>query len=92
MRPPSGSRALGTSSCRLLLHQDGSVQVQTGETEIGQGPEGELSDLQQAFVEEGAVQCGFCTPGVLMSAAEVLERGKEYTREELSGHLCRCTG
>ncbi len=61
-----------------------------------QGPEGELSDLQQAFVEEGAVQCGFCTPGVLMSAAEVLERGKEYTREELrrelSGHLCRCTG
>lgn len=61
-----------------------------------QAPEGGLSDLQQAFVDEGAVQCGFCTPGVLMSGVEVLESGKEYSREELrrllSGHLCRCTG
>lgn len=61
-----------------------------------QGPDGELSDLQQTFIDEGAVQCGFCTPGVLMSAVEVLESGQDYTREELrrqlSGHLCRCTG
>ena len=60
------------------------------------GPNGELSDIQQAFVEEAAVQCGFCTPGVILTAVEILESGKEYTDEELrkllSGHLCRCTG
>lgn len=64
------------------------------------GPNGELSDIQQAFIDEAAVQCGFCTPGVIMSAVEILENaektGREYTREELrkllSGHLCRCTG
>lgn len=60
------------------------------------GPNGELNDLQQAFVEEAAIQCGFCTPGFLMTATEILESGKEYTDEELrkllSGHLCRCTG
>ena len=57
---------------------------------------GELTRIQEAFIEEGAIQCGFCTPGVIMSAVEILESGKEYTREELrkllSGHLCRCTG
>lgn len=60
------------------------------------GPGGELSDIQQAFIDEAAVQCGFCTPGFIMSAVEILESGREYTREELkkqlSGHLCRCTG
>ena len=60
------------------------------------GPNGELSDIQQAFVDEAAVQCGFCTPGFIMTAVEILESGKEYTRDELrkllSGHLCRCTG
>lgn len=61
-----------------------------------QGPNGELSDIQQAFIDETAVQCGFCTPGIIMSAVEILETGEQYTREELrehlSGHLCRCTG
>ena len=60
------------------------------------GPGGELSDIQQAFVDEAAVQCGFCTPGFIMAAVRVLESGVEYTREELrkqlSGNLCRCTG
>lgn len=60
------------------------------------GPEGELSDIQQAFIDEAAIQCGFCTPGFIMSAVELLESGREYTDEEirkhLSGHLCRCTG
>ena len=50
----------------------------------------------RAFVEEAAVQCGFCTPGIIMSAVEIVGSGKQYTREELrkliSGHLCRCTG
>ena len=60
------------------------------------GPSGELSDIQQAFIEETAVQCGFCTPGFIMTAVEILETGKLYSDDELrkllSGHLCRCTG
>lgn len=60
------------------------------------GPNGELSPIQQAFIEEAAVQCGFCTPGLIMSAVEIVGTGKKYNREELkklvSGHLCRCTG
>jgi carbon-monoxide dehydrogenase small subunit len=58
--------------------------------------DGELSKIQQVFIDEGAVQCGFCTPGFLMSAAEIVRSGKDYTDDELrvliSGHLCRCTG
>ena len=60
------------------------------------GPNGELSDIQQAFVEEAAIQCGFCTPGFILTAVEILESGREYSdaelRKLLSGHLCRCTG
>ena len=60
------------------------------------GPDGELSDIQQAFIEETAVQCGFCTPGFIMTAVEILETNRLYTDDELrkllSGHLCRCTG
>lgn len=60
------------------------------------GPNGELDPIQQAFVEEAAVQCGFCTPGLIMTAVELVGSGKKYTRDELrkeiSGHLCRCTG
>lgn len=65
-------------------------------TEGLKGPNGELSPIQQAFVEEAAIQCGFCTPGLIMSAVEIVGTGKRYSREELkkliSGHLCRCTG
>lgn len=57
---------------------------------------GKISDIQKAFINEAAVQCGFCTPGFLMSALEILESGKMYSDSELrkllSGHLCRCTG
>ncbi len=60
------------------------------------GENGELSPIQRAFIEEAAVQCGFCTPGIIMSAVEIVGSGKHYTKEELrkliSGHLCRCTG
>ncbi len=60
------------------------------------GPNGELNPVQKAFVEEAAVQCGFCTPGLIMTAVEIVGTGKLYTRDELrkliSGHLCRCTG
>ena len=57
---------------------------------------GELSAIQQAFIDEGAVQCGFCTPGFILSAQEIINSGREYSdgelRKQLSGHLCRCTG
>ncbi|MEA4968898.1 MAG: xanthine dehydrogenase subunit XdhC [Candidatus Pelethousia sp.] len=60
------------------------------------GENGELHPVQQAFVEEAAIQCGFCTPGLVMTGVEIANSGKTYTREELreliSGHLCRCTG
>ena len=61
-----------------------------------QGEGGELNPVQQAFIDEAAVQCGFCIPGVIMSAVEIAGTGRTYTREEIrkliSGHLCRCTG
>ena len=65
-------------------------------TEGLKSPTGELTSIQQAFIDEAAVQCGFCTPGLIMTGVELVESGKKYTREELrkliSGHLCRCTG
>ena len=61
-----------------------------------EGPNGELSDIQQAFIDETAIQCGFCSPGFILTAKEILDSGKLYTDDELgkmlSGHLCRCTG
>lgn len=57
---------------------------------------GALTGPQRAFVEEGAVQCGFCTPGLLMAVHDLIERAEELdelaTREALAGNLCRCTG
>lgn len=62
----------------------------------GVAPVGSPSDVQQAFVDAGAVQCGFCTPGLIMAAHHLLEREPDPTelhiREELSGNICRCTG
>ena len=60
------------------------------------GGNGLLHPVQQAFVDEAAVQCGFCTPGFILTGVELVNSGKTYTRDELkeliSGHLCRCTG
>ena len=68
---------------------------QTGEG-TGSSPRAALSPIQQAFIDAGAVQCGFCTPGLLVAADEMLERTPNPTdadiREALSGNLCRCTG
>lgn len=62
----------------------------------GIAPVGAPSDVQQAFVDAGAVQCGFCTPGLIMATHALLDRSPEPTeyeiREELSGNVCRCTG
>ncbi len=60
------------------------------------GPDGELTRIQEAFIEEGAIQCGFCTPGFILSATVLLERGERLSREaikkHMAGNLCRCTG
>ena len=62
----------------------------------GIAPIGAPSDVQRAFVDAGAVQCGFCTPGLIMAAHDLLERSAQPSeieiREELSGNVCRCTG
>ena len=82
------------NSCIYLAVWAEGKHIRTLESLLG--PNGELSDIQQAFIEETAIQCGFCSPGFILSAVEILESGKEYTdaelRKLLSGHLCRCTG
>jgi 2-furoyl-CoA dehydrogenase 2Fe-2S iron sulfur subunit len=80
-------------SCLLLAVQADGCAVETVE---GLASDGDLHPLQQAFREHHALQCGFCTSGILMAGAELVERGKPVSRDEivdlLSGHLCRCTG
>ena len=79
------------NSCIYLAVWAEGKHIRTLESLLG--PNGELSDIQQAFIDEAAIQCGFCTPGFIMTAVELLETGREYTDDELlSGHLCRCTG
>lgn len=62
----------------------------------GVSKNGKLSKVQEAYIDEGAVQCGFCTPGLVLTTTALVESGKKYTDEEIkreiSGHLCRCTG
>ena len=81
-------------SCLMLAVQARGRAVTT--IEGLQGPEGELHPLQQAFLEHGGLQCGYCTPGFIMAATALLERNPKPTREEvrerLNGNLCRCTG
>ena len=80
-------------SCLTLPRQIGGAEVLTVEG-LAQGPE--LDPLQTAFAEEGAAQCGYCTPGMLMSAKALLDANHRPTRDEIaqaiSGNLCRCTG
>jgi len=80
-------------SCLCLAASFAGREIVTIE---GVAPPGAPSDVQQAFVDAGAVQCGFCTPGLIVAAHALLERNadpSEYEiREELSGNICRCTG
>ena len=80
-------------SCLLLAAQVDGAEIVTVE---GLAREGELTSLQQAFRRHHALQCGFCTPGILMAAEDLLAREPRATREQitdmLSGQLCRCTG
>jgi carbon-monoxide dehydrogenase small subunit len=81
------------NSCMMLAVEADGHKVLTVE---GLAPEGRLSPLQHAFVEHNAVQCGFCTPGMLMSAHALLKRNPAPTEQEIKealvGNLCRCTG
>lgn len=80
-------------SCLIL-----AIQTQNGavETIEGLSDSGEITDLQAAFRDRNALQCGFCTPGMLMAAQDLLKQSsmpdREQIREHLSGNYCRCTG
>ena len=80
-------------SCTVLAVQADGAEVTTIE---GMGSDGELHSLQAAFWEHHGLQCGFCTPGMIMAAADLLARNsspsEEDVREALAGNLCRCTG
>lgn len=74
-----------------------AAETDGGEIETIEGLEGdELHPLQQAFLDAGAVQCGFCTPGMIMSAKAILDQDphptREYVRKNMEGNICRCTG
>ena len=82
-------------SCIYLAVWAQGKQIRTLEGLMG--PNGELTKIQEAFIEEGAIQCGFCTPGFIMSATVLLERGeqeltRDMIRKYMAGNLCRCTG
>ncbi|MEV4940180.1 (2Fe-2S)-binding protein [Streptomyces zaomyceticus] len=84
-----------SGACGTSLDAAKKWEAKPGQdSQTGEGVE--LSPIQQAFIDAGAVQCGFCTPGLLVAADEMLERNPSPTdadiREALSGNLCRCTG
>ena len=85
----------GTPACSCLVAA-GQAQDRTVVTIEGLAAEDTLHPVQQAFVECGAVQCGFCTPGLIVAAHDLLERRAQPSdpeiREALAGNLCRCTG
>src|SRR3989440_11603003 len=80
-------------SCMMLAVQADGAKIETVE---GLGADGELNPLQQAFGEHHALQCGYCTPGMLMSAKALLDENPEPTegeiRRAIQGNICRCTG
>ncbi|SDY75898.1 (2Fe-2S)-binding protein [Tindallia californiensis] len=84
---------LAVNACLIMAHQVMHKHVTTVE---GLEENGELGILQQAFIDHGAIQCGFCTPGMMMSAKALLIKNANPTEEEIKkgieGNLCRCTG
>lgn len=81
------------NSCLILAVEAAGTEITTVE---GLSSDGNLTPLQEAFIEAGAVQCGFCTPGMIMSAQYLLKQNphpsEQEIKEGLSGNLCRCTG
>lgn len=80
-------------SCLVMAAAAQGAEIATVE---GLAPDGGLTDVQQAFLDEGAVQCGFCTPGLVVAVHQLLEENpvpsELETKEALSGNICRCTG
>ena len=85
---------LAVKSCMLLAVQADGASIETVESLAG--PDGALHPLQQAFSDRHALQCGYCTPGMLMSAKHLLDHNAEPTENEIrraiQGNVCRCTG
>lgn len=81
------------NSCLVMAFQVDGSNILTIE---GMERQGKLHPIQQAFIDEGAVQCGFCTPGMILSAKALLDKNPKPTREDIregiSGNICRCTG
>jgi carbon-monoxide dehydrogenase small subunit len=81
------------NACLVLAHEADGQEVLTIE---GLARGGRLHPIQQAFIDHGAIQCGFCTPGMILATKALLDRNPEADREEiqkaLKGNLCRCTG
>ena len=84
---------VAVKSCTLLAVQVDGAQLKTIE---GMAPDGNLHPIQEGFWEKHGLQCGFCTPGMIMSAHQMLQRNPRPTeaqiRHDLEGNLCRCTG
>ena len=82
------------NACMVLAGSADGAEIMTIEGVCG--PEGELHPIQQAFIDAGAVQCGFCTPGMIISTLSLLMKNPQpkddQIQEALSGNLCRCTG
>jgi carbon-monoxide dehydrogenase small subunit len=85
----------GESVCSCLVMAASAVNCEIATVE-GLNVDGTLTDVQEAFITEGAVQCGFCTPGLVMAVHHLLEENPSPTelevKEALSGNICRCTG
>jgi carbon-monoxide dehydrogenase small subunit len=85
----------GNAVCSCLVLAASAVGSEIATVE-GLSPDGSLTDVQQAFIDEGAVQCGFCTPGLIMAVHHLLDHNTTPTelevKEALSGNICRCTG
>jgi carbon-monoxide dehydrogenase small subunit len=85
----------GAAVCSCLVLAASAIDSDIATVE-GLSPDGTLTDVQQAFVDEGAVQCGFCTPGLVMAVHHLLDENPSPTslevKEALSGNICRCTG
>ena len=98
LREPQDERGRLVTSCLMLAPEADGCEVTTIEG-IAPSPgtgNGDLHQVQQAFIDSGGVQCGFCTPGLIMAAKTLLDRNPRPTMDEvrlgLAGNLCRCTG
>jgi carbon-monoxide dehydrogenase small subunit len=95
LTPPGAERGEPVNSCMVLAVECDGAEITTVE---GLAHDGQLDPVQQAIIEQGGVQCGFCTPGILISARALLDRTQgahpsEFEiRDALIGNLCRCTG